>query len=247
MKHITLLIIVLFFTIAMKAQLELDTELGYSFNTKNDVRYPNNEKSTSNLVDVPKELGMGTTPFFRLRASYTIKEKHTISGLYAPLTFKSSGTFSSAVKFGNNVYNVNEVTNVSYRFNSYRITYRYLMVNKPKVKFGLGLTGKIRDARIGFSTANQSDETTDLGFVPLINFRLDLYPTEKLLFTLNGDALVGPAGRAEDIFAGFAYSIFDSMSAKVGYRVLEGGADVDQVYNFSLIHYASLGVILNFK
>lgn len=245
MKLIPFLIAFSFISISFKAQFKLDTEFGYSFNTKNEVRFPNNDQSNSNFVNVPEEFGTGNTPFIRLRAGYTLKNKHTISALYAPLTFESSGAFNSPIKFGESIYRPNEITTVYYKFNSYRLTYRYLLVDRDKVKFGLGLTGKIRDARIGFSANNKSDETTDLGFVPLINFRLDLYPKDKLIFTLNGDALVGPVGRAEDIFAGFEYSIFKTTSIKAGYRVLEGGADVNQVYNFSLIHYASLGIILN--
>ena len=31
-----------------------------------------------------------------------------------------------------------------------------------------------------------------------------------------------------------------------GYRIIEGGADVDQVYNFSLLHFASAGLSVNF-
>jgi len=230
-----------------QAQFKFDAEFGASFNTRNNVRYPNDENTTANLVDIPDQLGTGQTAFLRLRASYTINDRHTISGLYAPLTFNSSGSFSRPIKFGNSIYTQNEVTDVSYKFNSYRLTYSYQIVDRKKIKFGLGLTGKIRDARIGFNSGMKSDETTDLGFVPLINFRLDLYPTEKLIFTLNGDALVGPQGRAEDIFAGFEYSISDPIAIKLGYRILEGGADVDQVYNFSLIHYASVGVIFTIK
>jgi len=207
------------------------------------VRFPNNENSTANLVDVPDQFGSGQSAFIRLRASYTFNKKHTVSALYAPLQFKSSGNFSRAIEFGENVFLPSETTDVSYKFNSYRLTYRYRIVDRDKIKFGLGLTAKLRDARIGFSAGSKQDETTDLGFVPLINFRLDLYPSEKLLFTLRGDALVGSQGRAEDIFAGFHYSLFESLALKAGYRILEGGADVEQVYNFSLIHYASVGVI----
>ncbi len=243
----TSLFLICFCAFSVQAQFRFDTEFGASFNTQNDVRYPNGENTTANLVDIPDQLGTGQTAFLRLRASYTIKDRHTISGLYAPLTFKSSGSFSRPIEFGNSVYSENDVTDVSYKFNSYRLTYRYRIVNKEKIKFGLGLTGKIRDARIGFSSGIKSDETTDVGFVPLINFRLNLYPTEKLMFTLNGDALVGPQGRAEDIFAGFEYAISNPVAVKAGYRILEGGADVDQVYNFSLIHYASAGVIFTIK
>jgi hypothetical protein len=31
-----------------------------------------------------------------------------------------------------------------------------------------------------------------------------------------------------------------------GYRILEGGADVDEVYTFSLFHYAMIGAKVRF-
>lgn len=195
------------------------------------------------MVDVPAQLGSAQSAFIRLRASYTFNKKHTLSALYAPLQFKSTGSFNRAIEFGENIFLPSETTDVAYKFNSYRLSYRYRLVDREKIKFGLGLTAKLRDARIAFSTGSKQDETTDLGFVPLINFRLNLYPSKKLLFTLRGDALVGSEGRAEDIFAGFHYSVNNSLALKAGYRILEGGADVEQVYNFSLIHYASVGVI----
>ena len=49
-------------------------------------------------------------------------------------------------------------------------------------------------------------------------------------------------GRAEDIFVGFDYAFNKKVSFFVGYRMLEGGADVDKVYNFTFLHYASAGL-----
>jgi hypothetical protein len=36
------------------------------------------------------------------------------------------------------------------------------------------------------------------------------------------------------------------MAFKAGYRLLEGGADVDEVYNFALLHYISGGILITF-
>ncbi len=80
--------------------------------------------------------------------------------------------------------------------------------------------------------------------VPLINFYLNWNFTQRAGFLLEGDALVGKQGRAEDIFGGFTYKLNDIISAKAGYRVLEGGADNDEVYNFTWFNYASAGVVI---
>jgi hypothetical protein len=63
---------------------------------------------------------------------------------------------------------------------------------------------------------------------------------------VEGDALAAPQGRAEDIFAGIVVDAGPRLSFKTGYRVLEGGADNDEVYTFALIHYIAVGAIVWF-
>ena len=50
-----------------------------------------------------------------------------------------------------------------------------------------------------------------------------------------GDALAAPQGRAEDVLAALTYGKSDKFRIKIGYRILEGGADNDEVYTFSLV------------
>ncbi|MCR9173926.1 MAG: hypothetical protein NXI10_15590 [bacterium] len=247
MKYIYTLVL-FFFSFNGVSQLIIDAESGVAFNTDNEIRFPNSPESQADFVNVPQEFGVSQTGFARLRVSYVFKDKHTVSGLYAPLQFFSFGKLSRPVDFGQSTYLPEEITSVNYKFNSYRLTYRYRIIERPKLRFGIGATGKVRDARIAFSAEDKQDETTDLGFVPLINFNLQYFPTDNITLTLNGDALVGTQGRAEDIFAGIDYRFNKvPVRAKLGYRILEGGADIDQVYNFSLIHYAAFGFIFNLK
>ena len=107
----------------------------------------------------------------------------------------------------------------------------------------MGVTGLLRDARIELTQEGVSSKNTDLGFVPLLSFDFNYRFTERFGFTLAGDALVGPQGRAEDIFGGFAYQVVDNrLALKLGYRLLEGGADVSSVYNFTYVHFANVGI-----
>jgi len=39
----------------------------------------------------------------------------------------------------------------------------------------------------------------------------------------------------------------DSIRIRAGYRILEGGAENEKVYGFSLFHYAALGLSYTFK
>jgi hypothetical protein len=117
-------------------------------------------------------------------------------------------------------------------------------VLNPKFEFGLGFTAKIRDAKIALASATLESEKTNVGFVPIINFRMLWKPYEKLGILLEGDALAAPQGRAEDILIAVTYRVSDWLGLKAGYRLLEGGADNDEVYNFSMFNYAAAGIYI---
>jgi len=106
------------------------------------------------------------------------------------------------------------------------------------------LTGKIRDADIRFVNETNDTHYDDLGFVPLVNFYASYKPSYRWSAIIEGDALASKFGRAEDIFAGFSFQIDPKFGVKLGYRVVEGGADVEKIYNFNWINYASAGVLL---
>jgi hypothetical protein len=119
-------------------------------------------------------------------------------------------------------------------------------VQKPHFEFGLGLTAKIRDAKIALSSPELQSEKTNVGFVPIINFRLLWKMDEKFGLLLDGDALAAPQGRAEDVLIAATYKLSDNFGIRAGYRILEGGSDNDEVYGFALFHYASVGVSYTF-
>ena len=247
MKSLTYTIFILFLTlfqpISVKAQAIIDLETGAVFNGYNDVRIPGDQGTLFSLTD---DLKTETNIFYRLRASYIIKSRHSISILYAPLETKSQGTVPNDIFFEGGLFNANTQLTGTYKFNSYRLTYRYDFVQKPKIEFGLGLTAKIRDAKIAISSTQLVSEKTNVGFVPIINFRLLWKIDDKFGILLAGDALAAPQGRAEDVLIAARYKLSDNIKIKAGYRILEGGAENDEVYNFSLFHYASMGLSYTF-
>lgn len=238
--------LVLFFclTISAKAQVLIDLESGLVFTGYNDVRIPGNQGTFFSLKD---DLQAKTIIFYRLRAGYTIKSRHTISLLYAPLQTKSEGSVANDILFEGVVFPANIQLHGTYKFNSYRATYRYDIVNKPSFVFGLGFTAKIRDAAISLASQGLKAEKKNVGFVPIINFRLWGKINDKFGLLLDGDALAAPQGRAEDVLFAATYKLSDNSFIRAGYRILEGGADNDEVYNFALFHYASVGLSYTFK
>jgi hypothetical protein len=227
-----------------QAQAFVDVESGMVFSGYNDVQVPGDVGTPFSLKT---DLAPEPSPFFRLRAGYTIKSKHTISALYAPLTIQAEGSPNFPIAFAGETFPTHAPIDASYTFNSYRLTYRYRLVDNPNFEFGLGLSGKIRDAEIALSSDELTASKTNVGFVPLINFRLYWQMHEKMGILFRGDALAAPQGRAEDVLLAGTYMLSEQLQLRCGYRILEGGADSDEVYNFTLVHYATVGVSYTFN
>lgn len=233
-----------FFSVtASKAQPGIDFETGAVFTGYNDVRIPGDQGT---LFSLKKDLDPQPAFFYRIRLNYTIQSRHSLSVLYAPLQTKSEGSFPGEIVFEGVEFPANSELAGTYKFNSYRLTYRYDFLKKPKLELGLGFTAKIRDAKIALSSPQLTSEKTNVGFVPIINFRVYWKIDEKLGLLLHGDALGAPQGRAEDILIAATYKFSQNIGARAGYRILEGGADNDEVYNFTLLHYASVGFTFSF-
>ncbi|MCE5346150.1 MAG: hypothetical protein LLG13_07685 [Bacteroidales bacterium] len=230
-----------FNVLSMNGQASFDLETGAVGTGYNNVRIPGDQGTLFSLKD---DLKSKTEIIFRIRVNYTIKSRHTLSLLYAPLETVSNGNLPYNILFEGVTFPANTDLSGTYKFNSYRLTYRYEIVLKPKFEFGLGFTAKIRDAKISLASSGLKSEKANVGFVPIINFRLLCKPSEKVGILLEGDALVAPQGRAEDVLIAATYRISDRLGLKAGYRILEGGADNDVVYNFALFNYASVGLFI---
>lgn len=234
-----LMFIISFSVISLNGQASFDIETGAVATGYNNVRIPGDQGTLFSLKD---DLISKTEIFFRLRVNYTIKSRHTLSLLYAPLETVSKGNVPYDIFFEGVTFPANTDLTGTYKFNSYRLTYRYEIVLKPKFELGLGFTAKIRDAKIAMASTSLESVKTNVGFVPIINFRMLWKMNEKLGILLEGDALAAPQGRAEDVLIAATYRVSERLGLKAGYRILEGGADNAEVYNFALFNYASLGL-----
>ena len=220
------------------AQWSLEFEGGRVSSGYNDVRIPGDEGT---LFSLSKDLPDQPALFFRSRLNWQ-QEKWLVSLLYAPLTIESSGRIPRQIRFQEKTFDANTDLDATYRFNSYRLTVRYLIHRSKTLSFGLGGTAKIRDAEITLTSAGQEATKNNVGGVPLINFYVhwQMHPRIGLLF--RGDALAAPQGRAEDVLLALTTPLTDNLHLRAGYRLLEGGADNDEVYSFALLHYILAGL-----
>jgi hypothetical protein len=225
------------------AQWFVDLETGLVASGYNDVRIP---RDTGTDFSLSEDLKTDSSLFFRFRLGYQIHPRHTISLFVAPLSLHAAGSVNKTINFYEETFLPDTSLKALYRFNSYRLTYRYELLNREKWKLGIGFTAKIRDAAIKVEGDNRSSEKTNVGFVPLLNFRAEWLFSEKFSLLLEADALAAPQGRAEDVLLAIELHLNKNFAFRAGYRILEGGADVEEVYNFALLHFAAVGTTIRF-
>jgi len=220
----------------------LEMEGGPVWQSRNDVQIPGTTGTRFSL----KDFGRGPFLAGRVYAGYRWTEKSEFRALFAPLSLSGKRTLESPINFQGENFSAESETTSLYRFNSYRLTYRYKLIDSSAWKLWLGFTGKIRDAEIALNQGSTRAAKTDLGFVPLLHFKVVLRLSDDWDVELDADALAAPQGRAEDVVVRTVVDLSPSIKAHIGYRLLEGGADNDSVYTFAFLHYAVIGLQVEF-
>jgi hypothetical protein len=164
----------------------------------------------------------------------------------APLEVSGTGTFDRDVDFAGTTFDADRPVRGTYKFNTYRLTYRYTWLDREKWNSRIGVTGLVRDAKIKLEQGGKSASDSDLGFVPLLHLYGEYRMTDRFRFILDFDGLVGPQGRAIDLALKANYDLSDHWTVGILYRTIEGGADNDDVYNFAWTHFFGLAVGLRF-
>jgi hypothetical protein len=242
MKILTFLLLI-FMTLAnLNGQLKLDIETGLAFESYNDIRIPNVSSATEFSFTDDFELQGPVIPY-RITVSYTFAERNHLIALYAPLGLDYEGEAPFEINFQRSVFAQGQFIEGFYKFNSYRLTYRRDLLVSGRWILGAGFTAKIRDARVQLTSGELTDRKDDIGFVPLLHLFAS-YRSDHWGLVFSGDGLAGGPGRAFDLFFGGIIPVTANLSAKAGYRLLEGGADVSEVYNFTLVNFAVIGIIL---
>jgi hypothetical protein len=233
---------------ALYAEGFVELEAAGAFAGYNDVRIPSDTGTDFSLA---KDTPSPGTLAFRARGGYTFAGRHTVMALVAPLTVRGSGTLDRDIVFQGHTFSKDTKVDSSYRFDSYRLTYRYTFLKTAALDLAAGLTGKIRSADIALMSDDGATTAyahrSDLGAVPLINLMAEWRPGGQFSLLFDADALVTPFGRAEDLLAALQYRVSNRAMLRLGYRVLEGGSDGGgKVYTFALFHYLAAGLRVSF-
>lgn len=229
---------------AVAGGFDLEVEGGAVWQTKNDQQIPNSEAGTRfSLVDL---VGKGPLPAYRVYLTWNDAGRHSLRALYAPLEFNESGAPEIPIEFAGGSFAAGESADATYRFNSYRLTYAYRWHEGESWRWKIGATAKIRDARVQLEQDGRSAKKDDVGFVPLLHLQGRYALNGAWSADLDVDALAGGPGRAIDAALKLVWAPDERWRLAAGYRTVEGGADVDEVYNFAWLHYAVGSVRVSF-
>ncbi|WP_373065337.1 hypothetical protein [Gemmatimonas sp.] len=226
---------------AQTPRFQLELEAGPAWISRNVVQIPNN--ATATRFSLNEVTGSGPWPAGRAYFTWNVNERHGLRALAAPLSITETGRLRNPVSFAGGSYTASAPVEATYAFNSYRLTYRYQWRNTERTRLWVGFTGKIRDATVQLAQGSVSTRKDDLGFVPLLHVAGEWRTASNWQLGTDIDALAGGPGRAIDAAVKLGYDPRGRFGVHVGYRTVEGGADVDEVYSFSWIHYAVASLV----
>jgi hypothetical protein len=244
-RHAVAPVLALFVALAASVgagDLHASLEAGAAWQTRNDFRIPGDGGT---LVELAK-YDSGPVAAFRATLTWDLSARQSLRLLAAPLRLETTFTPESPVVFQDLVFPAGRPTDATYVFNSYRLTWYWRFPPGEKWSFRLGATVKVRDAEIGLAGDPGRSVKENLGVVPLLYLYARYQATERFALELEADALAAPQGRAEDVSLKGVFRLSDRVDLDLGYRLLEGGSDNDEVYAFAFFHYAVAGVRVRF-
>jgi len=211
-----------------------ELEAGPVWQSNNDVQLPGDNGSRFSFKNLT-----GSGPFAAGRATigWDISPRHGLKFVFAPLRITGSGSFDREVSFAGDEFAADTSTDGSYKFDTYRLTYRYMFFNKSSWRLRAGGTVLIRDAKIELQQDDVKASDSNVGVVPLLSLSAEWLFKDHWSAIFDFDGLAGGPGRAFDVAFKLQYDLTDRWQIGAGYRTLEGGADNDTVYNFAWFHY----------
>ncbi len=217
-----------------------DMEVGWTIPGYNDMQIPGETGTRFSLNSGP--IRSASSPYFRLRLGTAFAERHTVYLTAAPLLLQARGTLASSVDFDGSTFPAGSFVTGQYRFDTWRLTYRYTWWRSEALEAMVGLTALVRDAGITLQGGNQFAERLNVGLVPLLSFSFHWRFAPDWSLLLDGDALASPFGRAEDVQLALRCQLRPGLAVRLGYRVVEGGSNGKSVYNFSWTNLVGVGL-----
>ncbi len=152
-------------------RFQIEFETGAIWQGRNEIHIPDLAAGTRfSLVDI-----QDSTPIVqrRVEATWYPGRRHALRFVYQPIGFSGTGSFASPVLFAGGTFAPGAPVESDYKFDSYRVTYRYLFYASPAWRVSAGATAFIRDAKVELRQAGSTATDSNVGFVPLLSLNAE--------------------------------------------------------------------------
>lgn len=223
--------------------LSFELEGGALWQNRNDLRIPGDTGTRFSLADL---VGEGTYSVGRITADWDVDRQHAVRAVIAPIELDGTGELTQPTEFEGATFAPGVATRGSYKFNSYRIGYRYTYLHTEHWRLRVGGTLFVRDARVELEQGALRASDSNVGLVPLVHLAAEYYPSRPVRLVAELDGLAAPQGRAFDFSLKGHMDVSDRCSLSLGYRTIEGGADNDEVFSFAWLNTVVASVSFRF-
>lgn len=218
-------------TAVAQDRLAVEVEAGPAWQLRNDFAVPGDAGTLVRLEDRGPALAARTTLTWRMN------ERWSLRFLAAPLSTESELVSATPVVFQDVTFAAGQPLSVDYRFDSYRISAVRRFDGDGPWSFRAGATLKLRDAEITVRDAARKSSKSNRGLVPLLYGGARLELNERLAIDADADAAAAPQGRAVDAILRLETRAGERTWIYAGGRMLDGGADNDEVNTFATFAY----------
>jgi hypothetical protein len=228
-------LVLLLTTPAAAQNLVLDLEGAAAWQLRNDFAIPGDEGTLVRLGDE------GPVPAGRATLTWHRWERWSLRFVAAPYSSDADFVPSEPVLFEDALFPAGVPVEVDYRFNSWRAGAFYRFAPRGDWSMRAGLTLKVRDAEIALRSGGVEASNDNVGVVPLL-YGGARWERGNRAFDIDVDAAAASQGRAIDLALCGEQRISDRTSLFLGARILDGGADNDEVFAFATVLYATGGI-----
>jgi hypothetical protein len=220
----------------------VDLETGLLWSGSHDVRAPA-DGSVFSLAS-GGDFQAAATPFVRVAAGAGWG-RHTVLAGFAPVRLDGDGASGAPLQFRGVPFTADRGASYRYRLDSYRLAYRYAVVERPALTVAAGAGLLLRAAELRLSQPGQTAIARDTGLLPVASARVAWRFTEDLGLALDGDAGAAAGRRSVDASLALEFRTGE-LTFRGGYRVLASGLDAARFRDLAVFHHLLAGVSYRF-
>lgn len=203
--------------------------------------------------------------FFNLRLAveFEFKKRNVFTLLYQPVNLETQVELNEGIRMDDTFFPAGSNVKLLYSFPFYRLSYLRYFVKNDKLSLGGGLSLQIRNAEIRFESGDGSQvvASRDVGFVPILKFRMAYHYNNKLSTEIEADGMYAPVsglngsdtqvlGSLLDVSIRQNFQVTEALRSYLTFRYIGGGSqgqgrdfrEISDGYTKNWLHFFAVSV-----